>query len=206
MPTGGMGALAVAALLGTWLAGFLLGSIPFGQIFARLQGIDLQKVGSGNIGATNAARALGKPIGVLVLLLDAGKAAGPMLAVRWSCGGSQATRWVMVAIGLGAVMGHMFTPWLRFKGGKGVATGFGAFLVLSPPAAGIAAAVWVMLYAVTRTSSVGSLVAVSAMPLLLWLFHATTPDITLACALVPLIVVKHSGNIKRLLRREESKV
>jgi len=163
-------------------------------------------VGSGNIGATNAARALGKGVGVLVLILDAGKAAGPMLLLRWHLGDSKGTEWGMASLAFGAVAGHMFTPWLRWRGGKGVATGFGAFLVMAPLAAGIAALIWVALYAATRTSSVGSLVAVTGLPVAMVLLHAGTPAIALGCALWPLIVWKHRDNIRRLLRREESKV
>jgi acyl phosphate:glycerol-3-phosphate acyltransferase len=189
-----------------WLVGFLLGSIPFGQVFAKLKGVDLHKVGSGNIGATNAARALGKGIGVLVLLLDAGKAAGPLLLARWLLRDHPQLGWIECALALGAVMGHMWTPWLTFKGGKGVATGFGAFLVLAPLAAGCAAAAWVLLYALTRTSSVGSMLAVTALPVVLYLRHAPTSTLVLSLAIAPLIIWKHRDNIRRLLRGEESKV
>jgi glycerol-3-phosphate acyltransferase PlsY len=189
-----------------WVIGFLLGSIPFGQVFARLRGIDLHKVGSGNIGATNAARALGKGIGVLVLLLDAGKAAGPLLLARWWLRDHPQLGWIELALALGAVMGHMWTPWLKLKGGKGVATGFGAFLVLSPLAAACAAAAWVLLYVLTRTSSIGSLVAVTALPVVLYLRGAPDSTLALSLAMAPLIIWKHRDNIRRLLRREESKV
>jgi len=182
--------------------GFVLGAIPFGPIFARLRGVNLREVGSGNIGATNAARALGRGWGALVLLCDAGKAAGPIaLARHFSVG-----EWALATGGFGAVLGHMFTPFLRGRGGKGVATGFGAFLVLAPAPAGIAAAVWAALYAITRVSSVGSLVAITILPIVLVLFHAPRADLALALALYPLIVWKHRDNIRRLLRREESKV
>ncbi len=197
---------AAAVLTVSWTIGFLLGSIPFGQVFAKLRGIDLHKVGSGNIGATNAARALGKGIGVLVLLLDAGKSAGPLLLARALLADHPLLGWIQAALALGAVMGHMWTPWLRFLGGKGVATGFGAFLVLSPLAAACAAAAWVLLYALTRTSSVGSLVAVTALPIVLYLRGAPEPTLALSLAMAPLIIWKHRDNIRRLLRREESKV
>jgi glycerol-3-phosphate acyltransferase PlsY len=183
-------------------AGFVCGSIPFGPLFARLRNVDLRKVGSGNIGATNAARALGKPLGVLVLICDAAKAIVPLLIARRM----QLADEAVAALGFGAVLGHMFSPWLRFRGGKGVATGLGVFLVLAPVEAGIAAGVWVLLYATTRVSSVGSLVAVSALPALLWWRHEPRAFVALALALLPLILLKHRGNIARLLRREESKV
>jgi len=186
--------------------GFLCGSIPFGVLFARLRGVNLREIGSGNIGATNAARALGKGMGVLVLLCDAGKVAVPLVALGYLWPLHPARAWLEASLGFGAVAGHMFSPWLRFKGGKGVATGFGAFLALCPPVAGIAGAVWAALYALTRTSSVGSLVAITAVPVLLWCWHAPFAHIALALALHPLIVWRHRDNIRRLLRKEESRL
>jgi len=183
-------------------AGFACGSIPFGPLFARLRNVDLRKVGSGNIGATNAARALGKPLGVLVLICDAAKAIVPLVIARRL----QLSDEAVAALGFGAVLGHMFSPWLRLRGGKGVATGLGVFVVLAPIEAAIAAGAWVVLYAVTRVSSVGSLVAVCALPALLWWRHEPRAFVALALALLPLILLKHRGNIARLLRREESKV
>jgi glycerol-3-phosphate acyltransferase PlsY len=189
-----------------FVVGYLLGSIPFGVLFARMRGIDLQAVGSGNIGATNAARALGKGIGVLVLVCDAAKAAVPLYVARRVLAAEPHLDWLFAAGGLGAVLGHMFPPWLRFRGGKGVATGLGVFLVLAPLPVAIAAAVWVVLYALTRVSSVGSLVAIAVLPIAMALLHAPRPFLALALALVPLITWKHRGNITRLLHRQESKV
>ncbi len=186
--------------------GFLLGSIPFGVLFARLRGVDLRAVGSGNIGATNAARALGKPIGVLVLLCDAAKAALPLLAARHWLAADPRCDWLLAAGGFGAVLGHMFSPWLRFRGGKGVATGLGVFLVLSPICALIAAIVWLALYALTRTSSLGSLLAVTSLPVAIALRHESQAFLALALALFPIIVWKHRDNIRRLLKRQETKV
>jgi len=194
-----------AWLVGALAVGFLCGSVPFGVIFARLRGVDLQKVGSGNIGATNAARALGKRMGVVVLLCDAGKAVAPILVARYVLH-PPGTRWVEAAVGLGAVAGHMFPPWLRFHGGKGVATAFGVFLSIAPLPAGIAAVVWVGLYAVTRTSSIGSLVAVVVLPVSAWLLGNPLSTVLLAVSLAPLIIYRHHDNIRRLLRHEESKV
>jgi glycerol-3-phosphate acyltransferase PlsY len=192
-------------LAGALAVGFLCGSVPFGVIFARLRGIDLQKIGSGNIGATNAARALGKKMGVVVLLCDAGKAVAPILVARYLVH-PPGTRWVEAAVGLGAVAGHMFPPWLRFHGGKGVATAFGVFLSIAPLPAGIAAAVWAGLYALTRTSSIGSLVAVVVLPVSAWALGHPPSTVVLAVALAPLIVYRHKDNIRRLLSHEESKV
>jgi glycerol-3-phosphate acyltransferase PlsY len=192
--------LGVAAVVG-----FLCGSIPFGVVLAKLRGVDLRKVGSGNIGATNAARALGKGTGVLVLLLDAGKAFGPLIAVRYLALSAD-VHWVEAVLGFFAVAGHIFSPWLGGKGGKGVATGFGVFLALDPRVAGGAGAVWLLLYVVTRVSSIGSLVSITAVPPALWLTGAPLPWVVLGLALWPLILLRHKDNIRRLLRREESKV
>ena len=188
------------------VAGFLCGSIPFGVIFAKLRGIDLRHVGSGNIGATNAARALGKGIGVIVLVCDAGKAALPLFALRRLYASEPRLDWMLAALGFGAVLGHMFSPWLRGRGGKGVATGLGIFLVLSPAAAAAGAVVWVALYAILRVSSIGSLVAIVAVPATIAVRHEPEATLVLSLALVPLIVWKHRDNIKRLLRHEEKTV
>jgi len=186
--------------------GFLCGSIPFGVVLARMRGVDLRAVGSGNIGATNAARALGKKSGVVVLLLDAAKGAVPICIARSLIRSAPELDWVLAAIGGGAVLGHMFSPWLRFRGGKGVATGLGVFLALAPVPALIAAATWVALYGITRLSSVGSLAAIVALPAAVFLRGEPRPTLWLALALAPVIVAKHHDNIRRLIRREESKV
>ena len=117
-------------------AAFLLGSIPFGVLLARRRGVDLKKVGSGNIGATNAARALGKKAGGVVLLLDTLKAFVPtLLAARWLAPGRPE---LAAATGFAAFVGHIYSPWLRFRGGKGVACALGAFLALAPLATAVA--------------------------------------------------------------------
>src|SRR5207253_1319534 len=136
------------------LAGYLAGSIPFGVLFARARGVDLQKFGSGNIGATNAARALGKRVGAVVLLCDAAKGYAPTLAARaWLAPRLDAGEAWAAGVGLAAFAGHLASPWLRFRGGKGVATALGVFLALAPAQTGAAAALFVVLYAVTRISS-----------------------------------------------------
>jgi glycerol-3-phosphate acyltransferase PlsY len=192
-----------AALL---LLGFLAGSIPFGALFARARGVDLRKTGSGNIGATNAARALGRPLGVLVLLCDASKAYGPVTLARHLTAADPNMEWIAAGVGLAAVLGHLFPPWLRFRGGKGVASSLGVFLALEPLAAALAATVWVALYALTRISSVGSLVATAGVTLYLVVRRAPAAHVALAGALLVLILLSHRSNLRRLWRREESKV
>ncbi len=199
--------MTLALLLGL-LGGYLAGSVPFGPILAAAHGVDLRRVGSGNIGATNAARALGKGWGAVVMLLDAAKAAVPIwLFLRLSPDfGETARQWVAVAIGTGAVLGHLFPFTLGFRGGKGVSTALGAFLPLCPAAAFLGALTWGVAITVFRISSVGSLCAVALFPLWLVLLHAPLPQLCFSGLLMVLIVLRHRGNIQRLLRRQEPRV
>jgi len=194
--------LPIAAVV----AAYLLGSIPFGVVVAHFRHVDLRQVGSGNIGATNAARALGRKLGALVLLLDAAKAYVPLLVCRHLFAGDAREPWILAAVAFAAFFGHLFPIFVGFKGGKGVATGFGIYLALAPFCAAIAAAVWVGLYVVTRISSVGSLVATSLIIPALLLRHEPRAFVLLAGAMAVLIFFKHRGNIQRLLRKQEGKV
>jgi glycerol-3-phosphate acyltransferase PlsY len=182
-------------------AGFLLGSIPFGVLLARARGVDLTKVGSGNIGATNAARALGKKSGVIVLILDTLKAYLPTLAVLLLGAGPE----IAAATGLAAFTGHIFSPWLRFRGGKGVACGLGCFLALSPAAAGIAAAVCLVAVVLTRLGSLGSLLGALALAPALFFLHAPRAYLVLAVVMLILIVWRHRENIGRMRAGKENK-
>jgi glycerol-3-phosphate acyltransferase PlsY len=192
------------------LAAYLLGSIPFGLVLARLRHIDLRSVGSGNIGATNAARALGKRLGLLVLLLDAGKAVLPIWLCRRYFGDRPELEsqlpWLLCAVGAAAFIGHLLPIFAGFRGGKGVATAFGCFLALEPRAALLSLVVYIAAYGISRISSVGSLVAVGSFPLFLYLTAARQPSYVLAAGLLVLILVRHLGNIQRLLARREPKV
>jgi glycerol-3-phosphate acyltransferase PlsY len=186
--------------------GYLLGSIPFGVLFARAKGIDLQKAGSGNIGATNAARTLGKKIGVLVLLCDAGKGFAPaFIALRLWRDAPYGPE-VIAAVGLAAILGHVFPVWLKLRGGKGVATALGVFLALTPLAAGMAFVIYATVYVVWRISSIGSLSSASIMVPAIALLGHPMPFVWLAVAAWLVIVAKHKDNIRRLVRREEHKV
>lgn len=185
---------------------YLLGSVPFGLLLGRLRGVDVRTVGSGNIGATNVARSLGKRLGLLVLLLDALKGALPMLVLRWLDLAARTSPFLVTACGLAAVCGHCFPVWLRFRGGKGVATSLGVFLAVAPAVTGIAVAIFAALYAAFRIVSIGSLAAALAFPALMWLLHRPVAEIALSVAVLAIILIKHRGNIGRLLRREESKV
>jgi glycerol-3-phosphate acyltransferase PlsY len=190
------------------LAAYFLGSIPFGLFLAKLLGgSDVRKAGSGNIGAANVARVVGPLAGILTLLLDTAKgAAAVWLAARFT---QESAVWMMLAA-LAALVGHCFPVWLKFKGGKGVATALGVFLALCPLAALAALLLFALVVACWRYVSLGSISAAAAMPLLmyfLWAPHHAPPPIialgSLAAAL--LVVYKHSANIQRLVQGEEPK-
>jgi acyl phosphate:glycerol-3-phosphate acyltransferase len=187
-------------------AAYLLGSIPFGLLLARLfGGGDVRKAGSGNIGATNVARVVGPLAGILTLVFDTAKGA----AAVWLSGRvtNESATWMMVA-GFVVLLGHCFPVWLKFRGGKGVATALGVFLVLCPLAAVSALLLFLICVAYWRYVSLGSVAAAAAMPLLtyfLWAPHHAPPIIidagTLAIAL--LVIYKHDGNLQRLVEGTE---
>jgi acyl phosphate:glycerol-3-phosphate acyltransferase len=190
------------------LVAYFLGSIPFGLILAKLfGGTDVRKKGSGNIGATNVARVVGPLAGILTLIFDVAKgAAAVLLAERLS---NDSAKWMMIAA-VAALVGHCFPVWLKFKGGKGVATAAGVFLVLSPPAFLGAVILFLLVVIVWRYVSLGSISAAAAMPLLmyfLWAPHHAPPlAITFgALATALLIIFKHRGNLQRLLEGAEPK-
>jgi glycerol-3-phosphate acyltransferase PlsY len=185
---------------------FFLGAVPFGVLFARLRGIDLQKVGSGNIGASNATRALGKRIGLLVLFCDAAKAYLPVVLGRHLFASHPEGEWIACGLGLAAVLGHLYSPFLRFHGGKGVACGLGVFLALEPLSVAIAGALWLVLYLTTHVASIGSLAAALLLVALLFFEHAPMSHLVLVVIIFLLIVGSHRGNIARLLKRAESKI
>src|SRR6266704_6503188 len=183
------------------LAAYILGSIPFGLILAKLFGrTDVRKGGSGNIGATNVARVVGPLAGILTLILDVAKgSAAVLLAARLS---QDSATWMMIA-GIAALAGHCFPVWLKFKGGKGVATAAGVFLVLSPLACLGAVILFLLVVIFWRYVSLGSVSAAAAMPLLIYFLwaprHAPPLAVTVgALAAALLILYKHRGNLERL--------
>jgi glycerol-3-phosphate acyltransferase PlsY len=188
--------LALAALLGA-----LLGSVPFGLVLTRAAGLgDIRKVGSGNIGATNVLRTGRKDLAAATLVLDGGKGAAAVLLAGALWGPVAAS-----VAGVAAVAGHLFTPWLGFQGGKGVATGLGTLLALSFPAGLAACAAWLATAKVTRFSSASALVAFALAPLLAWGFGGTTPAFAML-AISALVVWRHEGNIRRLLAGTEPRI
>jgi glycerol-3-phosphate acyltransferase PlsY len=195
-----------ATLLAIPFGAYLLGSIPFGLLLAELfGGEDVRKAGSGNIGATNVARVVGPLAGILTLIFDMAKGtAAVWLAGRVS---NDSATWMMIAA-VGVLIGHCFPVWLKFKGGKGVATALGVFLALCPLAAAGALLLFVLCVAYWRYVSLGSVAAAAAMPLLiyfLWAPRHAPPIIvdagTLAIAL--LVIYKHDGNLQRLVEGTE---
>jgi len=187
-------------LLGTLIISYTLGSIPCGLILGKLMGYgDIRKIGSGNIGATNAMRTGNKIFGILTLLMDAGKG---MLAV-WLCKELYGVEYAPLAA-LFAVLGHIFPVWLGFKGGKGVATSFGVFFALNWMLGAFVCALWLMVFIVTRTSSISSLVSIGYSSIAAYLVdHYMTALLCLCIA--SLVIFTHRGNIIRLLGGNEDR-
>jgi glycerol-3-phosphate acyltransferase PlsY len=204
----------VAPYLLTALLGYLLGSIPTGYLVGRAKGLDLRTVGSGNIGATNALRVLGKPAGIFVLLMDALKGAIsttviPRVAWQWmSATPALPTAPTSLAIvgGLAAVLGHVFTLWLRFKGGKGVATSAGVLAGLIPFAFVTVLATFLLVLALWRIVSLGSIAAAVMLPVATWYWHREPALIGFAILLTALVVLRHRANIARLLKGTEPRL
>jgi glycerol-3-phosphate acyltransferase PlsY len=181
---------------------YLLGSVPVGVLLARTKGADPRKVGSGNIGATNVMRAAGKTTGALTLAGDILKGFLPLIVAFVM----QEPVIVVAVVGFSAFLGHLFPLFLKFKGGKGVATALGVYLALDPFAVVITVIVFVLVLLKWRFVSLGSLVGVAAMPLLLYLFNAPDHYIYLALVIGALIFIKHKDNIRRLIAGTENKI
>jgi glycerol-3-phosphate acyltransferase PlsY len=185
------------------IASYLIGAIPFGLIVGRLAGIDVRLSGSGNIGATNVARLLGKKFGVVTLVLDCLKGFLPIYLASRLLPESPQREMVLLLCGILAVVGHMFPLYLGFKGGKGVATGLGVFLFLSPAAIGISLLVFVAAVGLSGFVSAGSLLASGLFPLWLWLLGQPAASIATGAIIALLIWIKHQENIGRLIRGQE---
>lgn len=195
------------------IAAYILGSIPFGYMVVRARtGADVRETGSGGTGATNVSRRAGKLAGVVTLALDALKGALAVILARWLLTEDFGINWwVAVAVVL-AIAGHCFPVWLGFRGGKGVATGVGSFLALSPPAVAVAGVVFILVVWATRYVSLGSVTAAAMFPLCVWLLsryvnssETHTPMLTAAITGASLIIFMHRANIGRLLSGKESK-
>ena len=191
------------------LISYLIGSIPFGLILSRVTGVDIRKQGSGNIGATNVTRLLGKKLGALTLLGDVLKAVIPMLAAHWyfvnagtEFGPNDLDRIVSMCGGA-AFLGHIFPIYLKFRGGKGVATALGVFIVLEPVAVLISLFIFVAVVYSSGFIALGSLLVSALLTLWIWLLGGTPNHVLLAFFIGVLIWIKHADNIKRLLAGTE---
>ncbi len=182
---------------------YLLGTVPFGVLVSRRQGgVDLRRVGSGNIGATNVLRTVGKGAAALTLLGDAGK--GAVAAAIGRVTGAAPD--VLALMGLAVVLGHMFPVTLGFRGGKGVATMLGVVLVTMPAVGGLLLLIWLIVAGLTRYSSLAGLVAALALPGLAWQLDGRPAMILLGGALLLLILIRHRENMRRLWRGTEGKI
>ena len=192
---------------------YLLGSIPFGYLIVRLSGGgDVRASGSGGTGATNVTRRAGRGAGLLTLALDALKGALAVLLARKLLTPDSGVNWWVTLAAVAAIVGHCFPVWLRFRGGKGVATGLGVFLMLVPAAVGVVAVVFLLVVWRTRYVSLGSITAAALMPLAVWLLACAgatsarlAPLVTVALTGGALIIFMHRANIGRLLRGTENK-
>ena len=202
-----------AAYAVTAIAAYLLGSIPTGYLVGKAKGVDIRKVGSGNIGATNVFRFLGKTAGIFVLLADAlkGWAAvwgmAPFMADHLFPPGSPggAREWLAIVAGIFAILGHNYTCWLQFRGGKGIATTAGVLVALVPQALLAGLAVWIVVFAVGRYVSLASIVAAAVLPFAVWLTRGTPTLIVITACLGALAIYRHKGNIQRLLNGTENR-
>jgi acyl phosphate:glycerol-3-phosphate acyltransferase len=191
------------------IASYLLGSIPFGLILAKIfAGTDVRKAGSGNIGATNVARVVGPTAGIFTLFFDTAKG----YAAVWLAGGAtdHSTTWMVIAA-LAVLAGHCFPVWLKGKGGKGVATALGVFLALCPAAALSALLLFILVVAYSRYVSLGSVAAAAAMPLLIYFLWAPkyAPPLVVdlgTLAIAALVIFKHDANLQRLIEGVEPRV
>lgn len=183
------------------LIGFLIGSIPFGFLVGKIYGVDPREKGSGNIGATNIMRVLGKGPGTAVFLLDVLKGYLPVALAQWC---HWEAIW-LVSAGLCAVLGHIYSPFVRFKGGKGVATTLGVLFGLSPLVALLSFGVFLLTVAITNYISVGSLVAAVTQASLFWAFSFALPQRVFGIVVAVFVIIRHRGNIQRLRRGEENR-
>ncbi len=184
------------------IGSFLLGSIPCGVLVARLKGIDLKQAGSGNIGATNVLRTAGKWPALLTLAGDIMKGAIPVALGK--CLLNDLT--MEGIIGLSAIMGHNFSVFLRFRGGKGVATSIGALLVYSPKAALVTVVIWLAVILLTRYSSLGAIISFGALPLTVYGVDYTKEKLIISFMITALLMIRHADNIKRLIQGREPKI
>ena len=196
----------------TVVVAYLLGSIPTGFLVGKARGIDIRTVGSGNIGATNALRALGKPAGISVLLVDGLKgwlavevASALVKSFVYPNAGPVESEWFRITAGIAAILGHNYTCWLHFKGGKGIATSAGVLTALVPIPLLIILSVWIIVFALTRYVSLASMSASFTLPFATLVTGGSLRLILVTAGMAILAIYKHKSNIKRLLDGTENR-
>lgn len=182
-------------------AAYLIGSIPTGLLLGKAYGIDVRKEGSGNIGATNLYRTVGRKVGIITLLGDCLKGLLPVIFVKFSALPPEAA----ALVGLAAFCGHVFSVFLKFRGGKGVATALGVFLALAPVAVAIAIALFALVMFVWRYVSLGSIVAAAAMPVAVFFLGGSRAVTAVTIVIAAIVIIRHHENIGRLLSGNESR-
>ncbi|MBR4354444.1 MAG: glycerol-3-phosphate 1-O-acyltransferase PlsY [Kiritimatiellae bacterium] len=197
--------------VGLWLAAaYLIGAIPFGFIIGKLRGVDVRTVGSKNIGATNVFRTVGKKWGVLALVLDMMKGFLPTLACKLTQ--ADAIAWLPLSVGIMTAVGHMLTPYMKFKGGKGVATGFGMMIALIPCHCALAFGIFALVFAMSNYISLGSCTAAAFLGVSVWVpvgsfkGYGDLPQAILITFVAAFVIYKHRANIQRLLAGNENKI
>lgn len=190
----------------TWvIAAYAFAAIPVGVVVGRLRGVDIRSIGSGNIGATNAARALGARLGMVVLVLDVLKAALPVVVASQPFALGSDDQVAIAAVGFAAVLGHIFPVYLGFRGGKGVACALGVFLAVDPPVAAGALIMYVHALVLTRTSAIGSLTAVTSMCVAVVIADRPWPLQALTFAIAAVIWVRHTSNVRGLVAEAKAR-
>ncbi len=207
-------------ILALLIGAFIIGSIPTGSVLAAIKGVDLRKVGSGNIGATNVMRAMGKEAALVTLAGDMAKGVIPVLAVRhfFPDSGIQFSSLASLpfqissphialegVVGLAAVLGHNYSIFLKFRGGKGVATGLGVAFALSPYAAMMASTIWLLTFRLSGYSSLSGLVSFASFPLCIYVIDYSAEKIAVGVIMAVLIFISHVANIRRLISGTEAK-
>lgn len=185
------------------ISAFIIGSIPFGVIVARIKGVDLRRVGSGNIGATNVLRALGMGPAVFTLLGDILKGTAVIAIGRYLSASGAVYEGVM---GISAIIGHNFSIFLGLRGGKGVATSIGVLLLYSPMVATITIVLWLAVILITRYSSLAALVSFGLLPINIYLFDCTRERLIVGGVITALLILRHAANIKRLVKGIEPRI
>ena len=203
--------MTISAYIFVVVVSYVLGSTPSGYLAGRARGIDVRTMGSGNIGATNVFRVLGRTAGIAVLAADGLKGfvaarLVPALALHVFTASSARRENLALAAGVGAILGHIYTCWLRFKGGKGIATSGGVVMAWAPEACLTALAVWGLVLVVTRYVSLASIAAALVLPFAVWFWNGS-PTMTYVMSAVSLLAIyKHKTNVQRLLKGAESRI